>query len=164
VAGKVTVDPAMVEVIGPQSSIARVTEAVTEPVSVAGARAGVEDSVTIGFVDPLLRLTTSRLARVKVDVIPGPVERTVRERPVHLRNIGANLVARSTPNVIDVVLRGSREGVNRVDVDDVTAFVDLAGLGAGDYTLAVRVDAPPRAGVARLLPATVQVRISSGKN
>ena len=40
----------------------------------------------------------------------------------------------------------------------------LAGLGAGDYMLAVKVDSPPDAGIARIDPATVQVRISSARN
>jgi YbbR domain-containing protein len=164
VVGKVIVEPSIVEVIGPQSAIARVTEALTEPVSVAGARATVTDGVTVGFQDPALRLKAPRLARVSVEVLPGPVERTVRERPVHLRNPGNNLIARSTPNAVDVVLRGSREGVNSIDLDDVTASVDLGGLGPGTYSLPVHVESPPKAGVARILPATIQVRIASEKN
>ena len=40
VVGKMTVEPQTVEVIGPESAVERVTEALTEPVSVAGARAG----------------------------------------------------------------------------------------------------------------------------
>ncbi len=104
------------------------------------------------------------LAQISVEIIPGPVERTIREQPVHLVNGGGNLVVRAVPSAVDVVLRGSREGVNRVDAGTVIASVDLAGLGAGSYTLPVRVENPPRAGVARVLPATVQVSITSGKD
>jgi YbbR domain-containing protein len=161
VVGKVTVDPPMVEVVGPQSAIARATEAVTEPVSVTEARGRVDDAVTIGFVDTSLRLKAPRPARVSVDVRPGSVERTLRGRPVQLRDLRSGLVARATPNSIDVVVRGSREAVNRVDDDAVVPYVELAGLGIGDYTLGVRVDDPDRAGVARTLPATVQVKITS---
>jgi YbbR domain-containing protein len=164
VAGKVTVDPATVEVIGGQSAVARVTEAVTEPISIAGSRATVTDSVTVGFVDTALRLKTPRLARVTVEILPGPVEQTLHDRPVQLRNLTDGLVARSQPNAVDVVLRGSREDVNRADADDVAAYVDLTGLGVGDYTLGVRVDGPQRAGVARINSATVQVTITSGRN
>ena len=88
----------------------------------------------------------------------------MRQRPVHLLNLGRNLVARATPSGVDVVLRGSRDGVNGVDPDQVAVSVDLSGLGAGDYPLPVRVESPPRAGVARILPATIQVKISSGKD
>lgn len=164
VVGKVSVEPPTVEVIGPQSAIERVNEALTEAVNVAGASAAVADGVTVGFQDGSLRLKTPRQARVTVEVMPGPVERTVRERPVHIEHLRENLIARPVPNAVDVILRGSREGVNRVDTDEVVASVDLAGLGPGTYTLPVRVENPARAGVARILPATIQVQISSGKN
>lgn len=164
VVGGTDVDPVTVEVVGPQSAIARVSQATTEPVSVAGASAAVKDSVTIGLLDSSLRLKTPRVAQVTVGIIPGPVERSFRERPVHLQNLGNNLVARATPNAVDVVLRGSREGVGGVDMDEVLASVDLTGLGAGTYTLPVHVESPQHAGVARVLPATVQVIINSDKN
>lgn len=164
VVGQVVVDPPTVEVVGPKSSVERVTEALTEPVSVGGASAGVADSVTVGFQDASLRLKTPRQARVTVEIIPGPVERTLRERPVHLEHLRENLIARPVPNAVDVVLRGSREGVNRVQSEEVTATVDVAGLGPGTYTLPVHVENPARAGVARILPATIQVQITSGKD
>ena len=164
VVGQVSVEPPTVEVIGPQSAIERVTEALTEAVNVAGASAVVADGVTVGFQDGSLRLKTPRQARVTVEVIPGPVERTVRDRPVHIEHLRENLIARPVPNAVDVILRGSREGVNRVDTDEVVARVDLAGLGPGTYTLPVHVETPARAGVARILPATIQVQITSGKN
>ncbi len=164
VVGQVMAAPASVEVVGPESAVARVTEAVTEAISIAGARATVSDTVSVGFVDSAVRLKTPRLAQISIEIIPGPVERTVRERPVHLMNVGNNLVVRAVPSAVDVVLRGSRDGVNHVDGASVSAIVDLAGLGAGSYTLPVRVENPPRAGVARVLPATVQVSITSGKD
>lgn len=164
VVGKVSVEPPTVEVVGPQSAIERVTEALTEPVNVAGANGPVADSVTVGFQDGALRLKAPRQARVSVEVLPGPVERTVRERPVHIEHLRENLIARPVPNAVDVILRGSRDGVNRVSSDEVVAKVDLAGLGPGTYTLPVRVENPARAGVARILPATIQVQISSGKD
>jgi len=43
-------------------------------------------------------------------------------------------------------------------------YVDMAGLGAGHYTLTVRADASREAGVTHIDPATIQVRIASGKN
>ena len=129
-----------------ESAIASVSQATTEPVSVAGASAAVKDSVTIGLLDSSLRLKTPRWRRSRSDIIPGPVERSFRERPVHLQNLGNNLLARATPNAVDVVLRGSREGVGGVDTDEVVASVDLTGLGAGNYTLPVHVESPQRCG------------------
>jgi YbbR domain-containing protein len=159
VVGEVTVQPATVEVTGPESAVRQVTEAITEPVSVAGARGPITEAVTVGLLDPALRLKIPRSATVRVEVLPGPRERLLRGQPVHLRNLGPNLSAQAVPATIDVVLRGSREGLSRVENREVNAFVDLSGLGPGDYPLEVRVDASPDAGAARIEPPTVQVRI-----
>ena len=65
---------------------------------------------------------------------------------------------------IDVdTFRGSREGVSRLDAEDVVPFVDLKGLGAGDYALAVHVDAVADANVARVAPDTIRVRLTPTK-
>ena len=66
--GKVTVEPRNVEVAGPQSAVDIVTEAVTEPVAVTGLRQSVVESVTVGFVDPSLRVKSPRPATVNVQV------------------------------------------------------------------------------------------------
>jgi YbbR domain-containing protein len=160
VVGKPVSNPATVDVIGPESSVTRATEVLTEPISVAGARQDITETVNVGFQDPALRLKTPRQATVTVPILPGPVERTLQEQPVHLRNLDANLVARAVPSGISIILRGSKEGLARIRAENVTAFVDLAGLGAGDYSLGVQVDASHDAGVARIIPATVQVTIA----
>lgn len=164
VVGQATIEPKEVEVVGPQSAVQRVTEAVTETISVADARALLRERVTIGLLDPAVRLKVPRLADVTVEVIPGPVERTLRDRPVRLHGAARGASVTAQPNTVDVILRGSREGVTRVDADDVVASVDVSGLGPGTYALPVHVDSPSRAGVARILPATVQVSIASGSN
>lgn len=162
VIGTVTVDPKTVEITGPESAVKGASEAITENVSVAGARASVTENVTVGLLDPSLRLKSPRLATVKIEVLPGPRERTLR-LPVRLHSTGPNLVAQAMPTTVEIVLRGSREALSHIEAGDVTAFVDLSGLGPGDYPLEVRVEASADAGVARVDPATVQVRITSAK-
>jgi len=164
VVGAVTVDPPTVEVIGPEGAVQQATEAVTEPVSIAGASTAVTESVTVGFLDSALRLKTPRPATVSVEIRPGPRERTLRNRPVHLRNVGPTLTAQAIPPAVDVVVRGSREGLNRMDVEEVIAFVDLAGLGVGEYTLIVHVTDFANAGVAHIEPSAIQVRVTSAKD
>jgi len=163
VVGKPVSNPATVDVIGPESAVTRATEALTEPISVAGADKDLTELVNIGFQDQALRLKTPRQAMVTVPILPGPVERTLVEQPVHLRNLDENLVARAVPSGISIILRGSKEGLARVKPDSVVAFVDVAGLGAGEYTLGVQVDASRDAGVARIIPATVQMTITRVK-
>jgi YbbR domain-containing protein len=162
--GKVTVTPQHVEIVGPESAVKRAREAITETISVADAHQSQTATVTIGLSDPSLRLKTQSSATVSVQIVPGPVERTLKNRPVHLRNLAPNLSAQAEPAVVDVGLRGSRESLSRVDADAVTAYIDATGLGAGDYVLAVHANASDSAGVARIEPETVKVHITSARN
>jgi hypothetical protein len=58
-------------------------------------------------------------------------------------------------------LRGSREALARLEPDDVVAYTDVAGLGAGQYQLSVHTEPARDAGVTHLEPSTVQVRVTS---
>ena len=163
VVGPLTSDPVMVEIIGPDSAVKRATEVVTEPVTVDGATANVKQSVVLGLLDPALRLKTVRAATVTVQIVPAPLERTLRNQAVHLRNLAPTLEAEAMPAGVDLTLRGNRGTLGRVAPDEVTAFVDLAGLGPGQYSLTVHADSTGDAGVTRVTPESVQVRITSGK-
>lgn len=160
--GTKTADPPTVEVIGPESAVKRASEVVTESVSVAGARDHIRDTVTLGLLDPSLRLTSTRSAVVTVQILPAPIEKTFRSRPIHLRNVSPGLTAQAEPAMVDVSLRGSRDALQRFEADDVTAYVDLGGLGAGTYQLTVHADAVRDVGVTRVEPTTVEIRITRG--
>lgn len=164
IVGTISSDPAEVEVVGPATDVDDVTEAITEPVTIAGARDTVREQVTVGLVDPAVRLKSPRPATVTVQILPAPAERKLRSRPVHLRNLGNGLAAEATPSTVDVAVRGTREALARFEPDDVAAYVDLSGLGVGQYTLTVRADSSIEAGVTEVQPVSVQVRISRAKN
>jgi YbbR domain-containing protein len=164
IVGPITTDPPEAEITGPETAVSATTEALTEAVSVAGARDTVTQSVTVGVLSPTLRVRSPRVALVQVQIVSGPREHLLRSQPVHLRGMRAALSARAVPAVVEVLLRGTHESVSRVTGGDVTAFVDLGGLGVGDYTLPVRVETPPAAGAVRIEPATVEVRINSVKD
>jgi YbbR domain-containing protein len=163
VVGATSVDPPTVEITGPESAVKQATEAVTEQVSIVGAVADVTESVTVGLLDPALRVKGARTATVKVQVRLGPRERTLRNRPLRLRDLAPNLTAHASPSDVDVVVRGSREGLARLEAEEVVPFVDLQGLGAGEYTLAVHVDPVADANVARVAPETIHVRLTAFK-
>lgn len=163
VLGAMTVDPAAVDVVGPESAVKRVEEALTEPVSVTGARDRVRETVGVGLFDPSLRLKGPRTAVVTVQVLPGPVERVFRSVAIHLRNVEPSVSASVVPEEASVTVRGSREAMNRVSADDVSVFVDLSGLGAGTYTVTPHGLASPEAGVIHIDPPTVHVRITSAR-
>ena len=163
VVGSMIADPPSAEVIGPESAVRRATEVIGEPVSVAGARDRVQDTVSLGLLDPSLRLKTVRSARVTVQILPAPLERTLRSRPIHLRGVAATLEAEAVPATVAVSLRGSREALGRIAEDEIVAYIDLAGIGAGQYALTVHAEGARDAGVTHIDPPSVQVRISSAK-
>ncbi len=163
VVGPLSSEPRVAEVIGPDSAVKRATEVVTEPVSVAGATTDVRQAVILGLLDQALRLKSPRSAMVTVRILPAPLERTLRNQPVHLRHLGPNLQAEAAPAAVELTLRGNRDALGRVAADDLTAFIDLAGLGPGQYSLTVHADSSRDAGVTRVNPDAVQVRITSGK-
>ena len=88
------------------------------------------------------------------------MERTLQNRPLELRNLDPDLSASAAPGQVDVSLRGTRETLVLVQPSDVTPYVDLSGLEAGQYALTVRVDVNRQAAVSRIAPSTVQVRIT----
>ncbi len=156
VVGTVTADPATVEIVGGTSALRRLTEAITEPVSVTDATTSVNESVTIGVADPSVRLRTPQSARVSVAVSPAPVEWSVAEIPIAART--TDRVVQITPRHVVVRLRGPREMVTG-DAAGFDASVDVTGLRPGQFLLPVHVVAPARVGVVTVEPAQVRVRI-----
>ena len=159
VVGRITSDPATVEIRGPESRIRRLAEAITEPVNVGGSRERVRDLVTVGVADSALRLTKPQSAIVLVDVVPAPVEREIAGVLVRWRNLGTGFRAEVVPQRARVSVRGRKERLNTLRPDDIDAFVDLAGLGPGLYNLRVQTDPSQDFGVSAVAPQVVDVTI-----
>jgi hypothetical protein len=159
VIGSLTIDPAEVEVVGPESQLRLLTEAYTEPISIERATGPVEQEVRIGVRNPLLRLASPQTARVLVDIVPAPVERTFHEIPIQPRGLPDTGRATVTPSHVAVSLRGSRDAMRGVRPDALDAFVDLAGLEPGSYNLPVTVVSRPELGVMEIQPAVVRVTL-----
>jgi YbbR domain-containing protein len=53
--------------------------------------------------------------------------------------------------------------MSHVSTENIRAVVDVSGLGVGEYSLDVHAEASQDAGVVRISPATVRVRIDSVK-
>ncbi len=159
VVGHESAEPPTVDIVGPESRVRQVSEARTEPVDVSGARGQVRDVVNVGVADSSVRLVEPQSATVIVDVLPAPVEKEVDNVPVRARNLGARLQARVVPTTVKVTVRGARGALASVRSDAIQAFVDLAGLGAGQYNLRVQVDPAQDYGVTAIAPAVVSITI-----
>jgi len=159
VLGRVTADPATVEVAGPQSRLKQLADATTESLSVDGRRESFSEKVTIGVGDSSVRLVQAQDATVTVEILPAPEEREIAGVPIRWRNLGTGMSAVIRPSLTRVTARGSRAALAGLRGDAIDAFVDLAGLSAGRYNLQVQVDPSQHFGVTALAPAVVDVTI-----
>jgi YbbR domain-containing protein len=159
VVGRITTSPATVEVLGPVGRLENLREATTEPVRVDGARARVEDRVTIGVEDSSVRLREPQIASVTVEVLPARAERTLPGVEVRTSNVRRGSTARVSPVSVSVVVRGSRERLDGLAAGDLQAAVDLDGLGRGRHVVPVRVPNQQGVVVERIEPASVTVTI-----
>ena len=159
VIGHESAEPPTVEIVGPESHVRQVSQAQTEPVDVANARGRVRDVVNIGVGDSSVRLVEPQNATVIVDIVPAPLEKQIDAVPVRARNLGNRLQAQVSPKAVRVTVRGAREALASLHSDSVQAFIDLAGLGTGQYNLRVQVDPAQNYGVTAIDPAVVSITI-----
>ncbi len=156
VVSTVSAEPSTVELVGPESALRAVAEAVTEPVSVAGLSATVAEEVTVGPPNTAVRLRAPTRARVLVGIVHAPVEWAVAGVPVKI--VGDARAGSLVPDTVTVRLRAPREAVTS-SLEKFEATVNVTGLGPGDLLLPVRVVAPERVGVVKVDPSEVRVRI-----
>jgi YbbR domain-containing protein len=159
IVGAISADPRTVEIVGPESVLRRVTEAITEPLWVESAKADVQSSVIVGVADEGVRLKSVRTVMVSVAIVPAPEERQLSAVPVRLRNLGADLRARIAPPVVRVRVRGTKEAIAKIRDTSVVAYVDLEGIGRGDYGLPVRLEPTAGVGVDQLDPTIVSIHV-----
>jgi YbbR domain-containing protein len=156
----VTSVPATVEVIGPESSLRGLDEAMTEPISVADATRPIREVVNIGVADPEVRLRTPQTAEVTVQIVTGASTSTLPNLPIGIRNLADGLQGRALPATVSVVLRGTQQGIKELTVDAVDATVDAAGLGPGDHKAPVRLRTAQGLTVELVTPDAVRLRIT----
>ncbi len=164
IVGPITAEPSTVEIEGPESRVKKMANATTEPLTVSGVRERVRDVVAVGIIDSMVRLVKPQNVTVIVDILPAPVEREFRGVPVRARNLGQGLSAVDIkPSTVTVTVNGRREALQGLRADNVDAFVDLAGLGTGQYNLQVQFDPSQQFGVREFAPADVDVTIRAIK-
>jgi YbbR domain-containing protein len=156
----VTTTPATVEIIGPESSLRGLDEAMTEPVTITDQRRPVREVVTVGVADPTVRLRTPQTATVIVQIGPGTSTRTLTGVPLTVTNPEEGVQVRTVPTTVALGLKGTREDIETARAESVQAQVDVAGLSPGEHTVEVKVQARLGLTVESITPRTVRVRIS----
>jgi YbbR domain-containing protein len=158
--GAVTAQPATVEVIGPESALRSLDEAMTEPISVADATRPLREVVTVGVADPSVRLRVPQTAAVSVQIVVGSSTRVLSGISVETRNLDNGLRARLIPAGVAITVRGTADGIRTLRTDMIDAAIDASGLPVGDHVLPVRVRAAQGLTIEGVTPPTVRVRIT----
>jgi YbbR domain-containing protein len=156
----VTATPSTAEVIGPESSLRGLEEAMTEPISVVNATRPIREVVTVGVADPSVRVRTPQTAEVNVQVVTGTSTRGFGGVPIEIRNLNNGLRARVLPLHVSVGVRGTGQSIEELTANAVDVSVDAAQLGVGEHRVAVRVRAPQGITVERVNPEAVRLRIA----
>ncbi len=159
IVGRISADPPTVEVVGPESVVRRVTEAITEPLWVGSARTDVRSTVIVGVADQGVRVKSQTSTVVTVTIAPAPEERMLTSVPIRARNLSRGLSARITPSTVRVRVRGTKAAVDRLRDSSILAYVDLEGVGSGDYGLPVRLEPREDVGVDQLDPPIVSIHV-----
>jgi YbbR domain-containing protein len=159
IVGRIAADPATVEIVGPESILRRVTEAITEPLWVGRATSDVRASVLVGVADEGVRVASTRSAIVSVQIVPAPEERLLLSVPVRARNLANGLLAEITPATVKLRVRGTKDAVSKITDASIVAYVDLQGIGEGDFGLPVRVEPFEGVGLDQLDPAIVHIHV-----
>jgi YbbR domain-containing protein len=160
IVGRMTSEPSTVLVQGPESRVHQISEATTEPVVIEGKSARVRDVVAVGVADNAVRLMQAQNATVVIEILPAPVERDIAGVPVRWRNLRDGLPApKISPSVARVSVRGHQQALNGLRPDRIDAFVDLTGLGRGQYNLRVQVDPSQDFSLRTVTPGVVAVTI-----
>ena len=157
VVGRIVAEPAEVTVVGPVSRLRELTEVITEPIDVTQVSVSLESTVTLGVVEPSLRLETPQTAAIKIEIIPAPVERVLTEVPIQAVNMRAGLSLTITPPSVVVTAHGPPEQIRGLDEFTLQISVDLAGLGTGRYNLPVTVQQHRTREITHIDPAVVKV-------
>jgi YbbR domain-containing protein len=157
----VTSNPATVEVIGPESSLRGLDEAMTEPISVSNERRPVREVVTVGVADPTVRLRTPTTATVTVQIGPGASRRTLTDVPVTIRNADEGVRVRLLTQTVAVGLKGTETAIKSLVPDVIEVHVDAGGLAPGVHSVEVKVQAPQGLMVESIAPRTVRLRVTT---
>jgi len=156
---RVVTDPTEVEVVGPESALRGLQQAVTEPVQIEGATSSIKETVTIGVPNSAARLKGGRTAKVLVEIIATRTDRTIANVPVRLVHLREGRTARAVPAVVVVTVRGQEAVLQRMTAESIVASVDLSGLVPGRYDLAVTIAPASAFSVVRIDPVQVQIAI-----
>jgi YbbR domain-containing protein len=157
------VNPATVVVDGPADVLDTIMFVQTEPVDIQNADGTVQKRVSMTGLPA--GVTVIEPSSGEVDVVVPITQIGVRQdlpgQRVQGINLGQGLGATIQPTEITVTVIGPDAALSSLGAGDISAQVDLAGLGPGTYTLEPQVRVPQGVTWVASNPTSVTVTISN---
>jgi YbbR domain-containing protein len=145
----------VVSVIGPESEIDRIEQAVTIPVELPGAATIFEDLVGVEAPSALSRVMPERVT------VRARLEEIAVTREYHNVIVGVrNGSGRFETDRADVTVRGPERILNEFRPSEETVFVDLAGLAPGKHQRKIKARFPAGVEIVKTEPNTLTVEIA----
>jgi YbbR domain-containing protein len=163
---KVSVEPDHVEVEGPRSRLADVTELPTAAVDVSGVQEDKEEEVELNKVPGYVKIANAKLVVVKVDVEPLSTVKMFEDVPVVVRARGWN----PQQDTVTIALEGPVAELEAIKHDDVMLVIQVednaphralrAGDEGGAAHYSVVFPKAPGVKVRSVRPETIRVQPS----
>ena len=158
---EINISPANVELVGSLEELSALHSLVLGEIDLTALNDTVEYTFDIraalAGTNLTLRADAPQEANVNV-IVEEVISRTMY---MPLANLAISNATRDFSFVNDspilLIFHGRESAINALNINNITATADLAGLGAGTHNVHLQVNAPPRVALANL--ATVQISI-----
>jgi len=152
----VELDPASVTLLGPLELLNVTSFVVTDDIDITGATSDISRIVNIVGLHQGVSISGSSTVSVRVRIAAGQGEATFGVAP-QWTGLASDLRVVSVTPLVEVTLQGELPTLRNVLPDQVTASVDLSGLGAGSHRLEPQVEAAAGLQVSNISPSSVEV-------
>lgn len=163
------IDPETVIISGPPEILAELGDTVrTEPISLEGHTGDFSVEVPLALPEDagIVVLDGSSTIRVDISISEQTTTLPLENIPMSVIGLAGSFSARTTPDVISVVLTGPVSLLRDITLTDVQAVIDVNGLETGTHTLAPQIiirngQVSLSQDDITLLPSTVSIVIST---
>lgn len=136
----------------------------TSPVNVTNVKDDLELRVPLNLPDGV-EVDGEQTVLVQVGVAAIESSITLANLPIDVIGLPDELVARTSPETVDVIVSGPVPLLDSLDARDVKVSLDLQGVGVGTYQNAVRVTLPiSELQVESVLPSSIEVVVETLAN
>lgn len=137
--GNISLSETKATIYGDEESLANITYLPVK-INVEGISSTTDYNVNIAKPSGIKEISVNTVkVKVTLDEIK---EKTIENVSIATKNLSEGLTAQaasSSDSAIDVIVKGSQTNLKAVTNDNITAYVDLQGLGVGSHTIDVKV-------------------------